>query len=70
MIASGSTEVHMWLKYCSLIGHNSYELLMIFTRIVTVNLIELDSRVSFPWGTYVDLHPDQNGLRIAIISIF
>ena len=34
----GFTEVHMSLNYCPLIGLNSYELLMNFTRIVRIRL--------------------------------
>ena len=40
---------------------------MNFTTVVIVNI---KIKVSFPWGIYADLHPDQNGPRIAIISIF
>ena len=34
----GFAEVHMWLKYCPLLGYNSYELIMNATNIQLKNL--------------------------------
>ena len=35
----GITGVQMWLKYCLLIGHNTYELLVNFTLIIIIAII-------------------------------
>ena len=35
----GITVVQMWLKYCLLIGHNTYELLVNFTLIIIIAII-------------------------------